>query len=147
MYIFLGTFLGFLYENHHDLSQQGTYICTLIIRGKETTEFMRKLLMFHFKKIPYWDLIIACEISPCDQLQHENFALEQCKTQYFKLILKLSLFIFFFDKICISYKNLWFGGTCHSFYLFCLFHTFIITFIQYVPSFISIRRGFSPFLF
>jgi hypothetical protein len=26
----------------------------------------------------------------------------------------------------------WFGGNCHSFYLFCLFHTFIITFIQYI---------------
>ncbi len=39
-----------------------------------------------------------------------------------------------------------FGGSCHSFYLFCLFHTFIITFIQYIHSFISIRRGTSPFL-
>ena len=28
-----------------------------------------------------------------------------------------------------------FGGGCHSFYLFCLFHTFIITFIQYIHSF------------
>ncbi len=25
-----------------------------------------------------------------------------------------------------------FGGSCHSFYLFCLFHTFIITIIQYI---------------
>jgi hypothetical protein len=28
-----------------------------------------------------------------------------------------------------------FGGSCHSFYLFCLFHTFIITVIQYIHSY------------
>ena len=32
-------------------------------------------------------------------------------------------------------KGLRFGGSCHSFYLFRLYHTFRITFIQYIHSY------------
>ena len=38
-----------------------------------------------------------------------------------------------------------FGGSCHSFYLFYLFRTFIITFIQYVHSY-PFTEASLPFL-
>jgi hypothetical protein len=43
MYVFLETFLGFLYENHHDLSQQGTYICTLIYKGERNNSSLYRI--------------------------------------------------------------------------------------------------------